>query len=167
MHRQVHRVLGSVYAYKSEIESWRQADRRRPAASTSARGRRPAVSAIKSIAVLPFANLSADPDNEYFADGLTDEVTADLSSIAALRVISRTSAMTFKRTSKSVNAIARELGARYVVEGSVRRAADQVRVTAQLIDAATDDHLWAEKLDGPIADVSRFRSKSLASSSTP
>jgi TolB-like protein len=153
VHRQVHRVLGSVYAYKSEIESWRQADRRPSAASTSARGRRPAVSAIKSIAVLPFANLSADPDNEYFADGLTDEVTADLSSIAALRVISRTSAMTFKRTSKGINAIARELGARYVVEGSVRRAADRVRVTAQLIDAATDNHLWSEKFDGPIADV--------------
>lgn len=149
MHRQLHRVQGSVYAYKSEIESWRQTGRRTPRQSTSATAR----SRPKSIAVLPFVNLSADPDNEYFADGLTDEVTADLSSIAALHVISRTSAMTFKRTSKDVNAIARELGARYVVEGSVRRAGDRVRVTAQLIDASTDDHLWSQKFEGSITDV--------------
>ena len=149
MHRQVHRVLGSVYAYKSEVESWRQSGRRHPATLASARAR----GNPKAIAVLPFVNLSADPDNAYFADGLTDEVTADLSSIAALRVISRTSAMTFKGSTKDVNAIARELGARYVVEGSVRRAGDRVRVTAQLIDAASDDHIWSEKFDGSIADV--------------
>ena len=102
---------------------------------------------------LPFTSLSTDPENEYFADGLTDEVTADLSRIGALRVISRTSAMTFKRTSKDVNTIARELRVRYLLEGSVRRAGDRLRITAQLIDATTDDHVWADTYDGSIADV--------------
>lgn len=102
---------------------------------------------------LPFTNLSTDPENEYFADGLTDEVTADLSKIGALRVISRTSAMTFKRTTKDVSTIARELGVRYILEGSVRRAGDRLRITAQLIDAATDDHLWTDKYDGSVEDI--------------
>jgi TolB-like protein len=155
VHRHVHRVLGTVYAYKSEIERWRQTGRRRPALATPPRARTggPAPRSVRSIAVLPFANLSADPENEYFADGLTDEVTADLSRIGALRVISRTSAMTFKRTTKDVSAIARELDVRYILAGSVRRAADRLRITAELIDAATDDHLWAGKFDGSVEDV--------------
>ena len=146
VHRQVHRVLGSVYAFKSEIESWRQTGRKKD-------GRDATVSRIKSIAVLPFTNLSTDPENEYFADGLTDEVTADLSQIGSLRVISRTSAMTFKRTTKDVSTIARELGVQYLLEGSVRRAGDRLKITAQLIDAANDDHLWADKYDGSVEDV--------------
>jgi len=146
VHRQVHRVLGSVYAFKSEIESWRQTSRNKSSKDSS-------VSRIKSIAVLPFTNVSTDPENEYFADGLTDEVTADLSQIGSLRVISRTSAMTFKRTTKDVSTIARELGVQYLLEGSVRRAGDRLKITAQLIDAATDDHLWADKYDGSVEDV--------------
>jgi serine/threonine protein kinase len=106
-----------------------------------------------SIAVLPFANLSPDPDNEFFADGLMEEVIADLSGVRALRVISRTSAIRFKRTDKDVRTIARELGVRYILEGSVRRAALSLRVTAQLIDAETDSHLWAEKYSGGAEDV--------------
>lgn len=154
VHRHVHRVLGTVYAYKSEIESWRQTGQRRTAPSPAAATRSDrTVGGIKSIVVLPFTNLSTDPENEYFADGLTDEVTADLSRLGALRVISRTSAMTFKRTTKDVTTIARELGVRYILEGSVRRAGDRLRITAQLIDAATDDHLWTDKYDGSVGDV--------------
>lgn len=119
-----------------------------PVAETNA-----ATATSASIAVLPFGNLSPDPDNEFFADGLTDEVISDLSVVRALRVISRTSAMHFKGTNKDQRAIARELGVRYLLEGSVRRAGTSLRVTAQLIDAETDSHLWAEKYSGSIEDV--------------
>jgi eukaryotic-like serine/threonine-protein kinase len=107
----------------------------------------------KSIAVLPFENLSPDPDQEYFSDGLTEEVISDLSNVNALRVISRSSAMTFKGTKKKVPEIARELDVQYVLEGSVRKAGNSLRITAQLIDAANDAHLWAEKYSGTLDDV--------------
>jgi len=107
----------------------------------------------KSIVVLPFDNLSPDPDQEYFSDGLTEEVISDLSSVQALRVISRSSAMTFKGTSKKVPEIARELGVQYALEGSVRKAGNSLRITAQLIDAANDSHMWAEKFSGTMDDV--------------
>jgi len=107
----------------------------------------------KSIVVLPFENLSPDPDNAFFADGLTEELIAELSGVRALRVISRTSAMQFKDTKKGVRAIARELNVRYALEGSVRRAGDSVRITAQLIDAANDSHLWAERHTGKLDDI--------------
>ena len=151
VHRQVHQVLGSVYGYKSEIEAWRQRRARRP----SERHVPPSTTtaAVKSIVVLPFTNLSTDPENGYFADGLTDEVTAGLSHVRSLRVTSRTSSMTFKETTKDVRAIAAALGVRYVVEGSVRRAENRLRVTAQLIDAGADEHLWSDKYDGTIDDV--------------
>ena len=108
---------------------------------------------VKSIVVLPFENLSPDPDNEFFADGLTEELIADLSKVRALLVISRTSAMHYRGTTQPLPAIARELNVRYVLEGSVRRAGNALRITAQLIEAATDGHLWAEKYTGTVDDV--------------
>ncbi len=108
---------------------------------------------VKSIVVLPFENLSPDADQEYFSDGLTEEVIAELSGLRELRVISRTSAMQFKNTKKGVPAIARELSVRYALEGSVRRAGDSVRITAQLIEASTDSHLWAERYTGKLDDI--------------
>ena len=107
----------------------------------------------KSIVVLPFDNLSPDPDNAFFADGLTEELIADLSKVRALKVISRTSAMLAKESKKDVPTIARELNVRYVLEGSVRQAGNNLRITAQLIDAQTDIHLSAEKYAGQLEDV--------------
>ena len=120
----------------------------------------PAVeSPVKSIVVLPFDNLSPDPENAYFADGLTEELISDLATVRALRVISRTSAMLLKGSKKDVPTIARELNVRYVLEGSVRRAANSLRITAQLIDAASDAHLWAEKYAGTVDDVFDIQEK--------
>ena len=155
VHRHMHRSLGSVYAYKSEIDAWRQTRPTRPApeASTEVHGGAGASRAVTSIAVLPFVNLSVDPENAYFADGLTEEVIADLSKVRPLRVISRTSSMSFKDTKKDLKTIARELGVRYILQGSVRRAGKQLRIGAQLIDAIRDDHLWAESYDGTLEDV--------------
>jgi len=107
----------------------------------------------KSIVVLPFDNMSPDPGDAWFSDGLTEEITTDLSGILSLRVISRNSAMVLKGTRQSTWAIAKELGVRYVLEGSVRRAGDELRITAQLIDGSSDTHLWAGKYDGTISDV--------------
>jgi serine/threonine protein kinase len=112
-----------------------------------------------SIAVLPFENLSPDPENAFFADGLTEELIADLSNIQGLRVISRTSAMRYRDSSKSLPEIAAELKVRYVMEGSVRRSGNSLRITAQLIEAATDAHLWAEKYGGTLDDVFDIQEK--------
>ncbi len=113
----------------------------------------------KSIAVLPFTNLSADPENEYFSDGITEDIIAQLSRIGELKVISRTSVMRYKKTDKSTREIGAELGAASVLEGSVRRAGDRVRVVAQLNDAATDQHLWAETYDRELTDIFAIQSE--------
>jgi len=152
VHRHVHRTLASVYAFKSEIDAWRQAAARGPESSRAA-AFSPASAPTRSIAVLPFANLSTDPENDYFADGLTDEVTTTLAKVRALRVISRLSSMTLRGTSKGARAISAQLGVRYLVEGSVRRAGQRLRITAQLIDATNDNHLWADTYDGTVDDV--------------
>jgi eukaryotic-like serine/threonine-protein kinase len=114
---------------------------------------------IRSIAVLPLENLSRDPEHEYFADGMTDALTTDLSKIGALRVISRTSAMHYKGTNKTLPEIARELNVDGVVEGSVMRSADRVRITAQLIQARTDQHIWAETYERDLGDVLKLQSE--------
>ena len=107
----------------------------------------------KRIAVLPFLNISPDPNDAYFADGLTEELIARLSTISGLRVIARTSIMRFKGTSKGVGEIGKELRAGTILEGSVRKAANKLRVTAQLIDASSEEHLWAQTYDRDLEDV--------------
>jgi TolB-like protein len=106
-----------------------------------------------SIAVLPFANMSGDPEQEYFADGMVEEIITALSRIRWLFVIARNSSFTYKGQTIDVKQVGRELGVRYVLEGSVRRAGGRVRITAQLIDALTDGHLWADRFDGSLEDV--------------
>jgi len=106
-----------------------------------------------SIAVLPFVNMSEDAKQEYFSDGITEDLITDLSKISGLFVIARNSSFVYKGRSVKVREVAEELGVRYVLEGSVRRAGDQVRINAQLIDATTGGHLWAERYDGSLADV--------------
>jgi non-specific serine/threonine protein kinase len=113
----------------------------------------------RSIIVLPFENISADPEQDYFCDGMTEELISDLSKIHALRVISRTSSMMFKAIKKDLPAIAREVHVRYVLEGSVRRAGNNLRITVQLIDAANDAHLWAEKYGGTLDDIFDIQEK--------
>jgi adenylate cyclase len=105
------------------------------------------------VVVLPFANLSGDPENEFFSDGVTEDIMARLAGIRGLRVISRTTAMTYKGSRRNLPQIAAELGAQAVVEGTVRRSADRVRVTAQLIAADRDEHLWADTYDRVLEDV--------------
>jgi len=112
---------------------------------------------IRSLAVLPLANLSGDPGQEYFSDGMTDALITDLSKIRALKVISRTSAMQYKGAKKALWEIARELGVDGVIEGSVARSGGRVRITAQLIQAATDTNLWAESYERDMQDVFRLQ----------
>ena len=112
-----------------------------------------AISGKPSIAILPFQNLSGDPEQEYFADGIVEEIITALSRLRWLFVMARNSSFTYKGRAIDVRQAARELGVRYVLEGSVRRAANRVRVTGQLIDASTGAHLWADRFDRPLDDV--------------
>jgi adenylate cyclase len=112
-----------------------------------------------SIVVLPFANLSNDPDQQYFADGITEDLTTDLSRVAGMFVISRNSAFTYKDKPVNAKQIGRELGVRYALEGSVQRSGNQVRVNAQLIDAETGAHLWAERFDRDTGDLLAVQSE--------
>lgn len=114
---------------------------------------------IRSVAVLPFTNLSGDASQDYFADAMTEELTGDLGNFAALRVISRTSAMLYKKTQKTAPEIARELNVDGVIEGSVVRSGDRVRITAQLIHAPSDRHLWAESYERDLKDVLTLQSE--------
>jgi TolB-like protein/Tfp pilus assembly protein PilF len=114
---------------------------------------------IRSLAVLPLENLSRDPEQEYFAEGMTEALITDLSKVSALRVISRTSAMHYKGTTKTLPEIARELGVDGVIEGSVLRAGNRVRITAQLIAGRTDRHLWAETYERDLQDVLGLQSE--------
>ncbi|HQV55308.1 MAG TPA: adenylate/guanylate cyclase domain-containing protein [Chitinophagaceae bacterium] len=106
-----------------------------------------------SIAVLPFSNMSSDMEQEYFSDGLTEDIITQLSKIKALKVVSRTSVMQYKKNPKSIKEIGKELGVAVILEGSVQRSSNKVRITAQLIDAATDEHLWADSFDRSVKDI--------------
>src|SRR6266699_2683682 len=106
-----------------------------------------------SIAVLPFTNMSGDPEQDYFADGMAEDIITALSHFKALFVIARNSSFTYKGRAVDVKQVGRELGVRYVLEGSVRKAANRVRITGQLVDTATGAHLWAERFDGGLSDI--------------
>ena len=134
-------VLALVIASLSILSVWRF------------RSRAPASTGIRSIAVLPLENLSGDASQNYFADGMTDALITDLAQISALRVISRTSVMVYKGARKPLPQIARELNVDAVVEGTVLRSGDQVRITAQLIEASTDKHIWSQSYEGELRDT--------------
>jgi serine/threonine-protein kinase len=113
----------------------------------------------KSVAVLPFENMSTDPENEYFSDGITDDIIAQLSKVSALKVISRTSSMQYKKTTKKIQVIAEELGVGAVLEGSVRRAGQRVRIVVHLVDPKTEKHLWGDTFDRQLADIFEVQSE--------
>ena len=115
--------------------------------------------ARKSVAVLPFENMSTDPENEYFSDGITDDIIAQLSKISALKVISRTSSMQYKKTTKKITTIAEELGVGAMLEGSVRRAGPRVRIVVHLVDPKTEKHLWGETFDRQLTDIFEVQSE--------
>jgi len=112
-----------------------------------------------SISVLPFANMSGDPEQEYFVDGMVEEIITALSRVRWLFVIARNSSFTYKDEAVDVKRVGRELGVRYVLEGSVRKAGTQVRITGQLIDALTGTHLWADRFDGSLEDIFEFQDR--------
>jgi TolB-like protein len=113
----------------------------------------------KSVAVLPFENMSTDPENEYFSDGITDDIIAQLSKISALKVISRTSSMQYKKTTKKITAIAQELGVGAILEGSVRRAGQRVRIVVHLVEPGSEKHLWGDTFDRQLTDIFEVQSE--------
>ncbi len=138
---------------KSETAGWRKIVSSVAAlAGTTAPAAGPAVRA-RSICVLPFANMSGEAEQEYFSDGISEDITTDLSKVSALSVVARNTAFTFKGQSVDVGDIARKLGVSHVLEGSVRKAGNRVRITAQLINGTTGDHLWAERYDRELNDI--------------
>jgi TolB-like protein/Flp pilus assembly protein TadD len=150
VHRHMHTRLARVFALKSEVDAWRSSHTRaalRPTAQARS------VPAARTIAVLPFANLSAEADNEYLAAGLTEEITTALAQVRALRVTSSRSAARFRDRATPAPAVAAQLGVRYLITGSVRRAGDELRIAAQLIDGDGDAHLWGERYEGSVAEV--------------
>jgi adenylate cyclase len=127
------------------------------------RGGMPALPDKPSLAVMPFQNMSGDPEQEYFADGMVEEIITALSRIKWLFVIARNSSFTYKGQAFDVKQVGRELGVRYILEGAVRKAGGRVRISAQLIDATTGAHLWADRFDGPLEDIFELQDKVAAS----
>jgi TolB-like protein len=127
--------------------------------ATPVRAESPRAPAERAIAVLPLSNFSEDPRQEYFADGMTEALTAELAQIEGLHVISRTSVMRYKSERKPIPVVAQEIGVDFVVEGSVVRVENRVRITAQLIDVETDEHVWARSYDGTMTDILTLQSR--------
>jgi serine/threonine protein kinase/Tfp pilus assembly protein PilF len=154
------RELSRRYQCASELEEeLRRCGTQSETVTAVVRSARSTIGRIESIAVLPLANLSGEPGQEYFTDGMTEALTADLAQIRALRVVSRTSVMRYKGVSRPLPEIARELRVDALVEGSVLRSGDRVRITAQLIEAATDRHLWAKSYERDLRDILQLQSE--------
>jgi adenylate cyclase len=145
--RQLKNIARPVRAYSIRLD----AAPARPAAAQGAPPLQP--DDRPSIAVLPFTNMSGDPEQEYFSDGISDDIITDLSKIGGLTVIARNSSFTYKGGAVDVRAVGRELAVRSVLEGSIRRAGQRVRITAQLIDTASGAHVWAERYDRDLTDI--------------
>ena len=148
VHRLFHDKLGSVYAYKAELDAWRAAR----GAVIDPKSVAEAVSA-QSLAVLPFSDMSQEKDQAYFCDGLAEEIIHTLSGIETLRVASRTSSFQFRSSEVGSREIGRLLGVGSLLEGSVRKAGDHVRVAVQLVDARSGFHLWSDRYDHIVRDV--------------
>ena len=149
--RQLKNIAEPVRVYRVAID--RETDDRPASSFEASIGLDISVPDVPSIAVLPFANMSADPEQEFFSDGITEDIITALSKIPDLLVIARNSAFTYKDRAVDVKQVGREQGVRYVLEGSVRKAGKRVRVTAQLVDAANGHHLWAERYDRDLEDI--------------
>lgn len=165
VHAQIKGKIGAAFQDAGElslkniaaVRAWRWCGEGSPAQKPA---RAPTVSdSLPSIAVLPFTNMSADPEQDFFADGLVDDTITTLSKLAGLRVIARNSSFVYKGRAVDVREVSHELGVRYLLEGSVRKAGQRLRITAQLIDAATGAHLWADKFDGSLEDVFDFQDR--------
>jgi TolB-like protein len=157
VHRRVHHKLATIYAYKSELDAWwgRTESPTHAASRDDAPVRRPL------LAIVPLRNLSGDPEQEYFSDGLTEEMIAQLSRInpQQLGVIARGSAMKYKNSSKGADQIGRELGADYILDGSVRRSNQRVRISVQLVSARDQTHIWTESYDRDLQDILELQSE--------
>jgi len=140
--QQLKNIAQPVHAYRVKLET-----------TSTSETQRPPVPSKPSIAVLPFQNISGDPEQEYFADGVVEEIITAMSRMRWLFVIARNSSFTYKGRAVDVKQVGRELGVRYVLEGSVRRAATRVRITGQLIDTGTGAHLWADRFEGSLDDI--------------
>ncbi len=144
--QEIRRALGSMIARQSAPQATKSAPGSAPSASVSG-------SARVSICVLPFANMSGDAEQEYFSDGISEDIITDLSKVSALAVVSRNTAFTFKGKNVDVSQVTRQLKVSYVLEGSVRKAGGRVRITAQLIEGSKDNHIWAERYDRDLSDI--------------
>jgi adenylate cyclase len=142
-----------VRVYRMRVDSSTRGEAPPRSQSAATAGPGPESCDKPSVAVLPFANMSDDPEQEHFTDGITDDIITDLAKIGGLAVVARNSTFTYKNRAVKIPDVGRELGVRYVLEGSVRKVGDQVRITAQLVDAVAGHHLWAERYDRDLNDI--------------